>query len=110
MPLNSTNQNTNVNIGENNTESSDCEKLLGVKIDNKLTFDCYVFDICKKASRKINSLARIAPCIKIGKRRILMNSFFKSQFNHCPLIMRHSRRNNKKINRLYKRCLRIIYK
>ena len=72
-------------------ENSDCEKLLGVKIDNELTFDCHVSDMCKKANRKINALARIAPFININKRRILMNSFFRSQFNYCPLIwMFHS--------------------
>ena len=39
-----------------------------------------------------------------------MNSFFRSQFNYCPLIwMCHSRTNNRKINRLHERCLRIIY-
>ena len=41
-------------------ENSDCGKLLGVKIDNKLTFDCRVSDMCKNANRKINALARIA--------------------------------------------------
>ena len=88
----------------------DCEKLLGVKIDNKLTFDYHVFNMCKKANRKINALARIAPFINLNKRRILMNSFFRSQFNYCPLIwMCHNRTNNRKINRLHERCLRIIY-
>ena len=39
-----------------------------------------------------------------------MNSFFKTQFNYCPLnLMCHSRENNRKINRLHKRCLRTIY-
>ena len=39
-----------------------------------------------------------------------MNSFFRSEFNYCPLIwMCHSRTNNRKINRLHERCLRIIY-
>ena len=101
---------TKINIGEFSIENSDCEKLLGVKIDNKLTFDCHVFDMCKEANRKINALARTTPFININKRRILMNSFFRSQFNYCPLIwMCHSRTNNRKINRLHKRCLRIIY-
>ena len=73
-------------------------------------FDCHVSDMCKKANRKIHALARIAPFININKRRILMNSFFRSQFNYCPLIwMCHSRTNNRKINRLHERCLRIIY-
>ena len=62
----STNENTKINIGEFSIANSDCEKLLGVKIDNKLTFDCHVSDICKKANRKINALARIAPFITKG--------------------------------------------
>ena len=38
-----------------------------------------------------------------------MNAFFKSQFSYCPLSwMFHSRTLNNKINRLHKRCLRII--
>ena len=106
----STNEKTNINIGEFSIENSDCEKLLGIKTDNKLTFDCHVFDMCKKANRKINALARIAPFIDINKRQILMNSFFRSQFNYCSLIwMCHSRTINRKINRLHKRCFRIIY-
>ena len=106
----STNEKIKINIGDFSIENSDCEKLLGVKIDNKLTFDYHVSDMCKKANRKINALARIAPFININKRRILMNSFFRSHFNYCPLIwMCHSQTNNRKINRLHKRCLRIIY-
>ena len=69
-----------------------------------------MFDLCEKATRKINALARIAPFINIKKRRIPMNSFFRSQFHYCPLIWKcHSRTNNRKINRLLERCLRIIY-
>ena len=33
-----------------------------------------------------------------------------AQFNYCPLVwMLHSRRLNKKINRLHERCLRVVY-
>ena len=47
--------------------------------------------------------------MNLSKRRLLMNSFFKTQFNYCPLIwMCHSRENNRKINRLHERCLRTI--
>ena len=106
----STPEKTKINIVEFSIENSDYEKLLEVKIDNKLTFDCHVSDMCKNANRKINALARISPFININKRRILMNSFFRSQFNCCPLIwMCHSRTSNKKINRFHERCLRIIY-
>ena len=76
----STNEKTKINIGEFSIENNDYEKSLGVKVDNKLTFDYHVSDMCKKANRKINALARIAPFININKRRILMNSIFRSQF------------------------------
>ena len=35
--------------------------------------------------------------MELPQRRILMNAFFKAQFNYCH------------INRLHERCLRIIY-
>ena len=48
--------------------------------------------------------------MELHKRRILMNAFFKAQFNYCPAIwMFHSHTVNSKINRLHERCLRIIY-
>ena len=91
-------------------ENSNCERLLGVKIDSKLNFKEHLDGIIKKASRKINALSRIAPYMNIGKRRLLMNSFFTSQFNYCPLVwMCHHRSVNNKINRLHERCLRIVY-
>ena len=75
MSLVRTNEKIKINIEDFSIESSDCEKLLWVKIDNKLTFDYHLSDMCKKANRKINALARIAPLININKRHILMNSF-----------------------------------
>ena len=48
--------------------------------------------------------------MELTKRRILMNAFFDSQFNYCPLIwMFYSRNLNNKINRLHEHCLRVIY-
>ena len=39
-----------------------------------------------------------------------MNAFFNTQFSHCPLTwMFHSRKFNNKINRMYEKCLRIVY-
>ena len=96
-------------IGDFNIMNSKCEKLLFINVNCKLTFNSHVSNLFKSARRKINMLARIKPYMSISKRRILMNAFFESQFNCCPLVsMRHSRINNKKMNRLYERCLRIM--
>ena len=100
----------NLRVSEYDIKNNECEKLLGVKFDNKLTFEKHITDICRKASRKIYALARIAPYMDLSKRRMVMNAFFNSQFNYCPLIwMCHNRTTNRKINRLHERCLRIIY-
>ena len=86
------------------------EKLLGIKLDSKLNFNSHIHDICQKAGQKLNAISRITPYMDFAKRRLLVNAFFYSQFNYCQLVwMCHNRTNNKKINRLHERCLRLIY-
>ena len=55
-----------------------CEKMLGTNFDYKLKFRNHIDEICKKAPRKLNALARIVPYMSISKRRTLMNAFLKS--------------------------------
>ena len=106
----STNKSIGVNIGNYTIDNSECEKLLGVKIDVNLNFSDHISDLGKKASRKISALARVTPFMVVGKRKLTMNAFFTSQFSYCPLIwMCHSRANNSKISMLHERYLRIIY-
>lgn len=84
--------------------------MLGVNLDNTLKFETHIESILQKASRKLNALARLTPYMDLSKKRILMNAFFYSQFNYCPVIwMFHSCILNNKINRLHERCLRIVY-
>ena len=73
-------------IDDLNIVNSECEKPLSVKFDYKIIFNSHVSDLCKNAGRKINAPARVAPYMNISKCRILMNNFFKSQFNYCLLI------------------------
>ena len=37
-------------VSECDIKNNECEKLLGVKFDNKLTFEKHITDICRKAS------------------------------------------------------------
>ena len=46
-----------IHIGEFIIKSSDCEKLLGINIDSKLTF----WWSCKKANRQLQALAPAPP-------------------------------------------------
>ena len=106
----STNNNPEIQVGDSLIKASDCEKLLGRKIDYKLNFDNHVNSLCKKANNKLRTLARATPYMYIEKKKLLMNSFFNAQFNYCPLLwMLHSRCNNNKIKHLHERCLRLTY-
>ena len=99
-----------IKIKINEIPNSESEQLLGVTVDNKLNFNNHLQKILEKANQKVHILARTTPYMSIPKRKLLMNSFFISQFNYCPLVwMCHSRLMNNKINRLHEKCLRIVY-
>ena len=105
----STDEPIEIRVGESLIKSSTCEKLLGVKIDNKLNFDTHVKGLCKKANNKLRALARATPYMSL-ENKLLINSSFNAQFNYCPLIwMLHKRSNKVKIKHLHERCLRLIY-
>ena len=97
-------------LGLQAIKCSKVKKLLGIHIHYKVKFDTHVDTICKKSHRRLSALSRITNYMELPKRRILMNEFFKAQFNYCPFIwMFHCHSLNSKINRLHERCLRIIY-
>ena len=98
------------NIDNNLIESENEQVLLGVMIDSNLSFEKHINNLCKKASQKLNTLARISGYINLQKRRVIMKSFITSQFGYCPLSwMFHSKRLNNKINSIHERALRITY-
>ena len=80
----SSNEHVSMKLDNIEIENSNCERLLGVKIDSKLNFNEHLDGIIKKASQKINALSRISPYMNIAKRRLQMNSFFASHLqNYC---------------------------
>ena len=86
-----------IRIGESLIKNSTCEQLLGIKIDNTLNFDTHVKGLFKKANKKLRALTRATPYMSLEKKKLLMNSFFNAQFNHCTLIwMLLSQRHNNK--------------
>ena len=78
---------TNYNgIGNFQIENTKREKLLSIPFDNKLSFDYYLSNICKKASRKLYALGRVTPYMNLSNRNILMDACFNSHLSYCPLI------------------------
>ena len=85
-------------------------ELLGVTLNNDLSFDEHVSDICSKVSAKLHALARVSSLMKLEQRKQIFYSFIYSQFAYCPLVwMFYSRKLNNRINRLHERALRLVY-
>ena len=86
------------------------EKISVVTIDNKLSFDEHIINICKTANKKLNdTLSRINHYMKQNQKEILLSPFIVSHFSYCPLIWMFCSKNyTKKINAVYVRSLRII--
>ena len=106
-----TNEERNISIGGEKIQNSKSEKLLGVTIDNKLSFTEHVHKICDEACQKLNALARLSSFMSLEKRRIIMKGFVHLQFGYCLLIwIFHNRTLDNKINRTHERALRIVYR
>ena len=100
-----------IKVGDHEITNLTSQKLLGIEIDNKMTFDNHVSNICLKASQKVHALSHVSNSMTLCQRKIIMKSFILSQFGYCPLVwMFHSRKLNNRINRIHERALRIVYR
>ena len=61
-------------------------KLLGVKIDERLSFDDHISALCAKASYQINALRRIVKYLTPENRMSIYNAFIASNFNYCNTV------------------------
>ena len=60
--------------------------VVGVTIDNRPNFYNHLKKLCKKISKELNALTRIAPYLNPNQIRFVYNSFFKGQLSYCLLI------------------------
>ena len=80
------NDNVSANIDNHTIISENKNELLGIILDSKLSFEDHINNLCKKASQKLNALARIAPYMCLEKRKTVMKAYLASQFGYCSLV------------------------
>ncbi len=102
-------ENTSITIGQSPLMESQYEKLRGITVDKKLSFQAHIDNVCKKAGQRLHALARVSKYMNEQQLRITMTSFVTSQFSYCPLVwMCHDRKSNNKINKIHERGLRLM--
>ena len=105
-------QNKLTELELNGLKLKNCEKvrLLGVTIDNKLTFSSHISEICATANNKLRALIRIRNFIDEKQCLYLINAYVTSYFQYCNAIwMFCNKKDNNKIETIHKRSLRCIY-
>ena len=81
------------------------ETLLGIIINNKLSFYGQIKGLCKKTPQKLSALSKITPYLDSSQKITIFKSIIKSQFSYCPLD--RSRASINTINKIHERALRI---
>ena len=76
----STKKNLEIQVSSCSIRNEGSVKFLGIHLNNDLNFGCHVNQLCKKASKKLYALARIAKYMDINKRRMLMKALYLLSF------------------------------
>ena len=69
-----------------NIKSSPDLKLLGVTLDDELSFSTHISDICKKASKKVGVLVRLRNMIPREAKLQLYKSAILPNLTYCHIV------------------------
>jgi hypothetical protein len=88
---------------------TDEEKLLGVMIDSKLSWNQQIDHLINKLNSRVHLLRRVKSYLTIVCRKLLHNSLIKSILEYCCTVVGNcSKGNLDRLLKLQKRCARII--
>ena len=81
----------------NSTEIEKNKKvvLLGITIDDLLTFSEHIDNTCRTANYKLHTLQRSRKYLSLEKAKLLCNAFINSQFNYAHRYGCFAEKNNK---------------
>ena len=86
-----------------------CVKLLGVKIDDRLSFDDHISSICLHVSYQINGLRRIMKYMTIENRIFIYNAFLAANFTYCNTVWHFcSYRGMYMLEKVHKKAIRVV--
>ena len=99
-----------ISIDQKNIKTSSLVKRLGVHTDDQLNFNVHITKICRSAANQLHALIRLWMSLNFEEGKTLINSYFYSSFNYCPLVwMFSSAKSVNKVESLQKRALCFLY-
>ena len=82
--------NENVVIDNKQIKTVPSVELLGIQLDDKLNFSPHISNICKSDANQLNALIRLQKLLSFKENKIIINCYFMTNFNYCPLILKFS--------------------
>ena len=84
-------------------------KLLGLTIDNNLSWTKHISIMCKKVAKKVFQLNRIKHFLDAHTRKLFFNAYIQPEIDYASTCWDHSSENNlKPLKRLYKRAIKLV--
>ena len=100
----------NVKIDEQVIKSSPDLKLLGVTLDDELSFSTHISDICKMASKKVGVLVRLRNMIPREAKLQLYKSAILPNLTYCHIVWHFCKAADaRKLERVQEQALRAVY-
>lgn len=100
----------NIEIDEQIIKSSPDLKLLGVTLDDEISFSTHISDICKMASRKVGALVRLGKMIPGEAKLQLYKSAILPNLTYCHIVWHFCKASDaRKLERVQEQALRAVY-
>jgi hypothetical protein len=102
---------TNINVTLNNSNLTCCDqiKLLGIIIDNKLSWKFHIENMHSNIAPKLGLLYRLSSCLPQPQLRIIYNTLIQSLLDYGITIWGTSNKMNLEIlQKLQNRCARLV--
>jgi hypothetical protein len=87
-------------INSEQLQHSDCEKLLGIKIDSNLNWKNQIDQICSKISTTIYLLSKIKKYLNLESRQLFYTGYILPLIDYCCVVWGNC--SNEGLNRILK--------
>ena len=102
--------NLKLKFNEYEITSKNSVTLLGIEIDDKLSFHNHIHTLTRNAAGQLNYLISKKKFLNREAKKTLIESFIMSNFNYCPLVWLFcNSRSTLKQEAIQKRALRFLY-
>ena len=86
-----------------------CDKILGLHVDNNLTWNNHFNFLSKKISSSIWLLSKIRTYLSTDHRLLFYNAYIKPHFDYCSIIWSNSSNANiNRVTKLQRRACKLI--